>query len=174
MQKGLDLILEALRQLDDLQLNKKLRVIFAGPEVANSFEVIESSTHSLRNIQIDLLGPVGGVQKAKLFEEAHFFLHPSRFEGMARAAREAVASGLLVIASEESNFGTWTADYKLGFTTRLTTADLTQQIVSSTNMSSEAYLEICENCKNFSYGHTWNAVAKNFYEQLKIYSNIKY
>lgn len=54
---------------------------------------------------VRLAGKVTGRAKWQVMAEAHLLAHVSRFEGMAKCAREAVGRGLPVLASYEPGNG---------------------------------------------------------------------
>jgi glycosyltransferase involved in cell wall biosynthesis len=123
-QKGLDLILDAVKLLNAAGLASAFTVTMAGPEVNHSFTRIPKhlQEHGLTNVS--LRAGAFGEEKQRLFQEADVFLHPSRFEEIAKMAREASAAGLPVIASEDSNYADWVKDYAMGLPIRLEAADL--------------------------------------------------
>jgi len=127
-QKGLDLILEAVRMTNQAGLQSRFKITLAGPESNNSYARLNNLLlrYSLHNVTVT--GPVFDVEKEQLFESADVFLHPSRFEETAKLAREAAAAGLPVIASRESNFGDWVDYEKFGLCTELSASALSNAL----------------------------------------------
>ncbi|MCE0484472.1 MAG: glycosyltransferase [Methylacidiphilales bacterium] len=119
-QKGLDLILQAAILLNKQGLTSHFTVTFAGPEENHAFERIGRIIRREGLTNVSLHPPVYGEGKDKLFAASDVFLHPSRFEGIAKLAREASGAGLAVLASDDSNYGDWVHDNRIGISAGLT------------------------------------------------------
>lgn len=118
-QKGLDLILNASLLLNDSGMSESYEVILAGPALNGSDTRLDRRIKELNLRNIRLHPPIRGQAKIDLFLDSHVFLHPSRFEEMAKVPREVVATGLPVIASRESNYGDWAEKEGFGLATSL-------------------------------------------------------
>ena len=106
-----------------------------------------------------VMPPAFGHDKTLLFLESHVFLHPSRFEEMAKLPREAMATGLPVIASKESNLGDWAVSHGFGLSTGLDPLDLAaamQKIIDHPN----SLTALSEKCIKFSDEHRWLLVGR--------------
>jgi glycosyltransferase involved in cell wall biosynthesis len=93
-QKGLDLVMMALRELTDLAW--EWRIVGDGPQVAYLKETL---TREGLEERVEFLGWAGAAELAAEYRRASLFVFPSRHEGMPNALLEAMASGLPVIAS---------------------------------------------------------------------------
>ncbi len=62
-----------------------------------------------------LKGAQYGQDKIDLLQQAHLFLHPSRNEGMPTGVQEAASLGLPLVISEETNLGSYVAEYDAGW-----------------------------------------------------------
>ncbi len=95
--KGLDILLKAYAKIAD-QIPYKL--LLAGSGVARETETIKRLIKQLGiEGKVELLGKVGDIQKWRLFEKSIFTIIPSRVEGFAIVALEAMASKSPLIIS---------------------------------------------------------------------------
>jgi len=160
-QKGLDIILEAFSKLSNTKYKNDFQLKIVGPTINDSKNYLINRSEKLKICNIEFLGPKFGLEKHRLFEETDFFLHLSRYEGMARAAREALAYGLPLIASRESNFGDWVQHYNFGITSELNPNILFKQIVNLIESFRDIpYSEFINNGLDYCHSYTWNSVAE--------------
>ncbi len=90
-QKGLDLLIEAVR---DLARHRPVRLLLAGPPAGRPVtELLRSGD------PVTVLPPAFGDKKRRLLSAADFFASPSRWEGQPAAVLEALAHGLPVLIS---------------------------------------------------------------------------
>ncbi len=129
-QKGLDLILDAAALLNAQGYIDRYKVTLAGPAWRDSDSYLNQRIGQKKIPNISISGPAYGHDKQRLFESAHVFLHPSRFEEMAKVVREATALGLPVIASRESNYADWATRHGFGLCTELSADSLATQMGS--------------------------------------------
>jgi glycosyltransferase involved in cell wall biosynthesis len=90
--KGLPLLLKAWQELDPP--NSELWIAGTG-------SIPKTVTKELKN-SVKLLGSVSRLKLARLFHQAHVFVFPSFFEGLAQVQLEAAASGLPIIGTSSS------------------------------------------------------------------------
>jgi glycosyltransferase involved in cell wall biosynthesis len=93
-QKGLDMLLEALKDAGDG--NWDLAIAGGGPEVEPLKRM--SAAYGIGD-RIHFLGWVGREELRDIYRRANIFVFPSRHEGMPNALLEAMASGLPAVAS---------------------------------------------------------------------------
>lgn len=129
-QKGLDLIIDAAALLNAQGYIDRYKVTLAGPSWLHSDSYLSQRIDQKQLPNISISGPAYGHDKQRLFESAHVFLHPSRFEEMAKVVREASALGLPVIASRESNYADWATRHGFGLCTELSSNSLAAQMGS--------------------------------------------
>ncbi len=127
-QKSLDLILSASALLRDEGRTNQFTVTFAGPTLGDSAEKLSRKIQTEKLTNVNIEPAVYGPEKRSLFAKSHVFLHPSRFEEMAKLAREATAAGLPIIASRASNFGDWADEHQFGLITELTPFSLASRM----------------------------------------------
>jgi glycosyltransferase involved in cell wall biosynthesis len=104
VQKGLDILLPAF--LKTVIGGANVRLTIAGRPSGDSEPYISSfvTRHGLGGV-VDLRGPVDDLARESLFAEADFLVYLSRWDGPPRPIREAIARGLPVVATPESNMG---------------------------------------------------------------------
>lgn len=127
-QKGLDLIIDAVELLNAQGYRKQYHVTLAGPAWRDSDLFLSRCVGQRQIANISIPGPAYGRDKQRLFENANVFLHPSRFEEMAKVVREATAAGMPVIASRESNYADWATQHSFGLCTELSAHSLAAQM----------------------------------------------
>jgi len=96
-QKGLDILLEALRLLAIERPGILLKVAGRG---ADSKRLLEAAGKLGVDDNLEFLGVVGDAERKALFSGARMLLMPSRFEGFGMVAAEAMAAGVPVIAAD--------------------------------------------------------------------------
>ncbi len=165
-QKGLDIVLDAYKEIQS-KTHFKLNLYIAGPSVKSDTYKLKKKVNNLKLKNVIFLDYVNNGEKVKLFEKADYFLHISRFEGMARAAREAIANNIPLIASYESNFGSWVEKYNLGFACSVNTKSLINALKKAINIDNSKYNSIVSNVKTYKEIYTWKHVAKNIINAYK-------
>lgn len=94
-QKGLDLGIQALAELNDIDWKWTI----AGDGKYRAELEAQAEQHGIAD-RIHFVGWQSKEQLAALYQQANLFVFPSRHEGMPNAVLEAMASGLPVVASE--------------------------------------------------------------------------
>lgn len=158
--KGLDLVVDALKDLVNAGRQVPVKVIFVGPAVNNSREVLEKQAAQLGPGILEIRGPLWGKEKDVIWEEADYFLNLYRFAGMAIAPSEAIARGIPLIASREGNFGDWTECSSMGFLLPLYSQFLKEKIAKILQVQEKEYQGLSENALRFSRIHSWDRIAK--------------
>jgi glycosyltransferase involved in cell wall biosynthesis len=157
-QKGLDLILNAVEILNSRGLVDSFEVILAGPALNKSDARLDTEINQRRIFNARTHPPIRGQEKIDLFQSSHVFLHPSRFEEMAKLPREVVATGLPVIASRESNFGDWAESEGFGLATDLSPQSLAECMEEF--ITDRAMIRSCsEAAINYAQRSSWDEIA---------------
>lgn len=161
-QKGIDIL---LRAIDGLDQPNGVELVLAGPD-----------EERFRRIVVDALGRFPGWAKTagmlrgdakwQAMTEAHFLVHVSRFEGMAKCVREAAGQGLPVLASYESNFGDWVESSGGGITTAATVDGVRAAIVRAMRVTPTEWVAMREGARRFALDHSWHQVAARILAEL--------
>lgn len=101
-QKGLDLLLSALKQATDQGAD--IGVVFVGPDWKGSRNRLDSMVQKLGlSDSVLFTGPTYGTDKYELIYSADFFIHSSRWEGMSFSVVEALACGKPCLVTKAAN-----------------------------------------------------------------------
>lgn len=102
--KGLDVLLEAVARCQAELRQRRATVRIVGPDCDGSANELmaEIAERALADL-VSVEGPVWGEAKSREFAGADVFLHPSRTEGHPTAVLEALAHGLPVVLTPETN-----------------------------------------------------------------------
>jgi len=157
--KGLDLICDALQSLVKTSGNHQIKVIFAGPTVNNSRKVLERLATQVGHGILEIRDGVWENAKESIWQEVDFFLNLYRYAGMAIAPSEALAKGIPLISTRESNFGDWATQEGFGFQVPLSHEKLLEKILYILNLSNQQYQSLSEKALEFAKAYTWNRVA---------------
>ena len=167
--KGLDVIVEAFGKVVAAGFGDRFRLIIAGPSESGSLEDLARRSRELGITNVSFPGPTYGADKVRLWSETDHFLHICRFTGFALATREALCEGIPVIATRESDYGDWVAEFNLGSVVAVDSGALAQAILGVLRLSDEAYRELSRNVMEYAWGTRWRDVGRLFadeYERL--------
>lgn len=173
-QKGLDLLLSAIRILNYSEKYEELSVDLVGVSVRNSKDVLNKYITKFELANVRLKEPVTSADLPELFSNYDYLILPSRFEGLARVVREALQNDLPVIASRESNFGDWVESCKTGFCIENLTANgIAETIKRSINIDIKTYEQIKSNTKLWVNNFTWDKVSNIINHEMEKLLNAK-
>lgn len=154
-QKGLDVLLLAIDTLEDPDT---VELILAGPNEDRFQSLVRETLQRIPN-WVKVVGMVSGQAKWQLMDEAHFLVHVSRFEGMAKCVREAFGRGLPVLASYESNFGDWVRSTGAGLTTSATVEAVRDTVLRAALVTPLEREAMRQAARLFAIDHSWEKVA---------------
>ena len=103
-QKGLDLLLEACRVIQEKLRREKVQIFLYGPDEGDSAAELNKliNIYQIQDL-IHLKGTVYGEEKHAVFQEADLFIHTSRFEGHPMAVMEALSYGVPCLLTPGTN-----------------------------------------------------------------------
>jgi len=161
-QKGFDLLLDSFDLLKKKNYLNLFKVLFVGPSIGDSMAWLRNEVSKRGLTNFTITDGVYGNAKHELFNKSDLFLHPSRFEGFAKTAREAMAHGLPILSNAENNLGDWVASESMGIVVRLNAEDIANKIESILNSSGRTQLsEMGKHARDFATRISWNRVAKD-------------
>jgi glycosyltransferase involved in cell wall biosynthesis len=114
--------------------NRGQRLALVGPPLDGAAERLRrlfASEGLVEGRDVVLSPPVYGAAKWEVLQRADVFLHPSRREGIPRSVTEALAMGLPVIVSDETNLGTVVEDAAAGWRIEGTPAGVTRGVLAA-------------------------------------------
>jgi glycosyltransferase involved in cell wall biosynthesis len=172
-QKGIDILLESFRKVCSYHNNIHLTI--AGQPWKDSEKYIQN--HIVENglqKNISIFKSVSEDQKWKLMNKADYLIYLSRFDGPPRPIREALAVGLPVIVTPETNMGHLVKEFKAGLQVTLNSENVATSINSIFKKSQlrESHIEGVKQLKNRL---SWENVAleyiKGYESSLKSYKS---
>lgn len=164
-QKGLDILIDGfLQSLDEDDRGQQLLIVGPDTTEAKLESLIAdrvSCPATLRN-RITVMQPVYGKAKIALLQSADVFIHPSRREGIPRVMREALAAGLPVIATPETNLADLVDQYHCGWVVSGQPWSIKDGILAAIRSSETDLAELSANA--ISLAHTefdWDSIARS-------------
>lgn len=132
--KGLDLMLEAIREKKDYFEQKNCRFFIYGPDYKNRRRTVTKliKNKNIRDI-VTLSDAVSGAEKEQILLNADIFIQTSRTEGMPLGILEALSYGIPCLATEGTNMGEYIKKYDAGWAAKTNTdsiADMLTKAVS--------------------------------------------
>ncbi|WP_332692934.1 glycosyltransferase [Bosea sp. (in: a-proteobacteria)] len=120
LHKGLDLLVEGFATYRRQGGRGRLVLLGTGP--ARDVLAAMAATLDIRDA-IDIQGPCFGEEKHRKMADWHFFVQPSRFDGVPIAALEAALAGLPLVVSQETGLAEQVASANAGLVMRDLTAN---------------------------------------------------
>ena len=158
--KGLDLVVDAFGKVAAAGLGDRFRVVLAGTTEGDSMDVLKRTVADLGVPGIAFPGATFGEAKDRLWAETHYFLHLCRYNGFALAAREALARGVPLLATRESDMGDWVERHDMGVVVPLDATGLSEAIIGLLNGEGGRYQAMTEHAMTFAKDTSWDAVAE--------------
>lgn len=160
-QKGIDLLLEAVKKVRNELIQGNVTIDIYGPDKeGQSGEILKYIQDNEIEQITKLHGPVFGDEKVSVLLNSDIFIMPSRFEGLPTALIEALALGLPCIASTGSNMRREIEEHKAGWGCD-TTADSIAETLLTVLRDRNVLSEYGENAQMLSHQYDWNTIAKN-------------
>lgn len=159
-QKGLDILIDAVKIINDKYHIHRFTIDLFGPDINNSQNILKERIREYKISNINLRGKIPNDTVLNILCNYDYFILPSRYEGLAKVVREAIMVGLPVIASRESNFGDWVLKYNMGFCIQeLTPEGVGIALEKAINIDEFTYNKLRENTAKWANDYTWEKVA---------------
>lgn len=167
-QKGLDVLLESISELQNLLREKNFKLSIYGPCKANDVKILNKIVK--KNKICDIVKfekEVFAEEKKKVLLETDVFIMTSKFEGLPMGLIEALSYGVPCLATKGTNM----SDEIFG-------ADAGWVAENEMNSVKEALLQMCStedfskkgnNARNLAQKYSWDAIAEqthNMYERI--------
>jgi glycosyltransferase involved in cell wall biosynthesis len=166
--KGLDLLVLALKMLQEKGLARHIKLLITGPFYRQADEcTMRRLTNSLKfPDNLEFTGPAYGQKKWELLMACDVFVHTSRFEGMPTAVLEAMALGKPCIVTPGTNVqeiisrcnGGWLCDESIS-----SIANTLIQVEKDKDAISKLGLNALSYVKNHL---TWPIVSRQYIDKL--------
>ena len=172
VQKGLDILLEAIYRQKELLERYKVRFDFYGPdERSGSHGDITALVEKYKlNDMVSVNGPVFDEEKAKVLEKSDFFIHTSRFEGLPMAVLEALAYGVPCLVTEGSNVRNEIESFDAGWGADTNVEGVEKALIQMTESLGKIE-SFSSNAVLLAEKYSWDSIAEdthNKYEELLV------
>lgn len=149
--KGLDLLFDAIKNVDDFLRKNKAHFDLYGPDIYGRFKTVEKLVRE-RNIEdlVSLHLQIEGEEKKNAILKSDFFIQTSRHEGMPMGILEALSYGIPCILTEGTTLAKKVSDNCAGWNAGNTADSISNCIVSAIKDQ-----------------HLWNSFSKNAVEFVK-------
>lgn len=116
-QKGLDMLIEAVKELKNELINEKIYIDLYGPDerTGNRSDVEKLVNEAGISDIINVHGAAYEKEKQLILEKADFFVHTSRYEGMPMSVLEALSYGLPCVVTRGTNMTEEIDKYSAGW-----------------------------------------------------------
>lgn len=165
-QKGLDLLLDACKELYNELLAANFSLILYGPKIKD-YEIVKERIKELELDKIVVLGgEIIGQKKRHAILDSDLFILTSRFEGHPMSLIEALSYGLPCLITTGTNIGEEVQKYNCGFVSEITT----EGVVKSLREMMANYMSFKElglSSVALANQYDWNKLALDFHEYLK-------
>lgn len=165
-QKGLDLLLNAIRNIHDELRREGFKLVIFGPprydykQVSNLID-----DFGLNDIVENKETGVSGKEKEKVLLDSDLFILTSRFEGMPMGLIEALSYGLPVLVTEGTNMADEIFANQAGWCCKNSVESIQkklQEITKNKNM----FVEKGFNARNLASKYDWDKIALNFHNKM--------
>lgn len=167
-QKGLDLVLSAMSEIQKKGFSHRFQVRLSGPSLQDSSHRLQEIIKHLGLNNTIVEKGCFGEDKLAFFRSTDVFLHMSRLEETAKLAREATGAGIPVMASFESNYGDWLLKENSGVTADLTPHSIAHQLMDLSEHPERLH-RMSINAVKHATKHSWHSLATqliSFYERI--------
>lgn len=158
--KGLDLLLQAIKYLQDQNMQNKIIFKFYGNGHKHEIEWFVDQISELSSIA-QFKGAIFGDSKDMALREADLFILTSRYEGMPMGILEALSYGLPCILTSETNMAEEVSAAKAGWITSLKPKDIANTIINAVEEFHLKYDILRNNALYLSKKYNWQSIAED-------------
>lgn len=158
-QKGLDLLLEACKNLKEKLIEHDITITLYGPErLGCRKEFIASVKENKLEKILCVSGGVFGDEKRNILNNADFFIMTSRFEGMPMSLIEAMSYHLPCLVTDGTNMADEISEYYAGWTSTTDTKGIQSAMEHLIKDLGQLH-ELGENAYSLSQNYNWDKIA---------------
>lgn len=163
--KGIDLLIDSLLSLEE-KIIEKYELFLVGPYDSSLDEAyIKNKIKEnpiLKNI-IKIEGPKYGDDKEQYYENCDLFVHTSRYEGMPIAVLEAIAHGLPILVTPETNLADIVKKSKNGFITSTDIKKLKKSLIEISNLPKDDLRMLGMSGNNWASSNlNWEKISEEY------------
>lgn len=157
--KGLDILISAIKLLQDKGYSKRFHFSFYGFG-RKDVGWFKEKIHNLSQIT-DFYGPVFGEDKKNAYLASDIFILTSRFEGFPMGVLEALSFGIPCLVTPATNVADIILDHNAGWVTQLTPEDIVEVLLKADEDVRTNYSKLRENARNLALRYDWNMIARD-------------
>lgn len=160
-QKGLDMLIESIKDLKDELINEKIYINLYGPDerTGNKSAIERLVSEAKINKIVNVYGAVYEDEKMEVLNKADFFIHTSRYEGMPMAVLEALSYGLPCIVTKGTNMTEMIDKYCAGWSCEDNVKSIVIGLKKFINDKSRLK-QYSENAIMLSKEYNWDKIAE--------------
>lgn len=166
-QKGIDLLLDAFGHLNRNGYANRYEALLAGPDLNGSIKELRAQIEKRGLNNVMCSEGLYGEAKEKAFAETDLFLSPSRFEGIPKTVREAMARGIPSLITRETNLADICNEDRSGIVASLNSRDIADSLEKY--LDEKITLASASEIIKAAQKYTWSYVAQemeNVYRQV--------
>lgn len=158
-QKGIDLLIEALKVLKSEMRNASCTIDIYGPDRKGSKHTISKliAKNGIEDL-IHVHDAVFGYEKESVLLDSDFFILTSRFEGHPMGLIEALSYGLPCLVTKGTNMTEEIAKANAGWTAEINTNSIIKALISLLNDRGQ-FMEKGQNALGLSKQYNWDELA---------------
>jgi glycosyltransferase involved in cell wall biosynthesis len=164
-QKGLDVLLEACKQVKDILRKNSFNLTLYGPQIID-YSRIESLINQYGiNDFVKLGGEVLGKEKEDVLMKSDLFVLTSRFEGHPMGLIEALSYGLPVLVSPGANMAKEIDESNSGWICETQTNSVCEKLIEIVN-SKQLFVEKGKQARQLATNYDWEKLSYAFHEKI--------
>lgn len=166
-QKGLDLLVQACTNIQDILRNARFRITLYGPDWHGSIDTLNKQIkdNGLSDL-IMLGGEIKGEAKAECLFASDLFIMTSRFEGMPMGLIEALAYGVPALLTPGTNMCDRIDRYDAGWTCGESVEYISKGLQKVIEQKSQLE-EKGRHARELALKYNWNKIAEEFKHDVK-------
>ena len=172
--KGLDILLEAVRNIKDKMKETGATLDIYGPDYAGRYAHIESLIAENNVGDVVTLHPaVSGKEKEQILLDSDVFVQTSRFEGMPLGILESLSYGLPCLVTRGTTLGEQIAESGSGWMAETNADSITEQLSKVLDEASTLPEKSDKSIEFVKQNYSWDVIAKktvDLYSELSGYS----
>ena len=172
--KGLDILLEAVRNIKDKMKETGATLDIYGPDYAGRYAHIESLIAENNVGDVVTLHPaVSGKEKEQILLDSDVFVQTSRFEGMPLGILESLSYGLPCLVTRGTTLGEQIAESGSGWMAETNADSITGQLSKVLDEASTLPEKSDKSIEFVKQNYSWDVIAKktvDLYSELAGYS----
>jgi glycosyltransferase involved in cell wall biosynthesis len=164
--KGIEEIIGSVRIIDAKGYPILLHLV--GPESPTEGSRLRIILQTLPQGAYRVYGPVYGPERFGYYKGADLFIYPSRHEGIPRSVREALAMGLPVVVTPETNMADEVSESGAGFRTGCSAAEIAEAIERFIRLPPEEKLAMKSRAEELAgAAYEWPAICDRFVAEVQ-------